>query len=248
MDCYQGSCYYVSWAEGQVFSMKDIEFGKLQARNMLKHLWTRPISNASVEFVQGGRSVEVQANRGVGVLIELLKTAFVRFSKVKNIDVLIGNLNTVWIAAVSNEARPCSFDKQIEDKPVMVIDDDCLTDKKFDLMLVAKVKSFDSMPNLGVVLKDEGFENVTIRYVGGFWVSTEFLDSHARDCFQKHEGLDTWFSAVQQWKTDFKVDERVLWIDVEGVPLVAWTNKTFIKIAKRWGDMLFSEDSEDNNL
>ncbi|GKE66540.1 RNA-directed DNA polymerase, eukaryota [Tanacetum coccineum] len=176
------------------------------------------------------------------------KFAFVRFSKVKNLEVLIGNLNTVWIAAVSNEARPCSIAKQVEDKPVMVIDDDCLTDKKFDFMLVAKVKSFDSMPNLGVVQKDEGFENVTIRYVGGLWVSMEFLDSHARDGFQKHEGLDTWFSVVQPWRSDVKVDERVLWIDVEGVPLVAWTNKTFIKIAKMWGDMLFSEDSEDNNL
>ncbi|GJU54407.1 reverse transcriptase domain-containing protein [Tanacetum coccineum] len=40
----------------------DIKFGKLQARNMLKHLWTRPISNASVKSAQGGRSVEVQAN------------------------------------------------------------------------------------------------------------------------------------------------------------------------------------------
>ncbi|GJV12070.1 RNA-directed DNA polymerase, eukaryota [Tanacetum coccineum] len=152
------------------------------------------------------------------------KFAIVRFPKVKNIEVKFPSSSTLscsFVAAVSNEARPCSFDKQIEDKPVMVIDDDCLTNKKFNIMLVAKVKSFDSMPN---------------------------LDSHARDYFQKHKGLDTWFSVVQQWKTDFKVDERVLWIDVEGVPLVAWTNKTFIKIAKRWGDMLFSEDSEDNNL
>ncbi|GJZ14721.1 nucleotide-binding alpha-beta plait domain-containing protein, partial [Tanacetum coccineum] len=155
------------------------------------------------------------------------KFDFVRFSKVKNLEVLIGNLNTVWIdkfklrfniarfqrgekfdgvkkgehkqhvrvnvpscftfsssfvAAGSNKARPCSFAKQVEDKPV---------------------KSFDSMPNLGVVLKDEGFKNVTIIYVGGFWVSVEFLDPHARDGFQKHEDR---------------------------------------------GDMLFSEDSEDNNL
>ncbi|GJZ14659.1 hypothetical protein Tco_0550336 [Tanacetum coccineum] len=49
--------------EGQVLFMKDIEFEKLQARNMLEHLWTRPISNASVEFVQVGASVEVRANR-----------------------------------------------------------------------------------------------------------------------------------------------------------------------------------------
>ncbi|GKD09459.1 hypothetical protein Tco_1189144 [Tanacetum coccineum] len=88
--------------------------------------------------------------------------------------------------AVSNEARPCSIAKQVEDEPVMVIDDDCLTDKKFDFMLVAKVKSFDSMPNIGVVQKDG-----------------------------RHEGLDTLFSVVQPWRSDVKVDERVLWIDVE---------------------------------
>lgn len=39
----------------------DIEFGKLQARDMLQHLWTGPISNASVDVVQGSRSVEVRA-------------------------------------------------------------------------------------------------------------------------------------------------------------------------------------------
>ncbi|KVI00773.1 hypothetical protein Ccrd_020974 [Cynara cardunculus var. scolymus] len=39
----------------------DVEFGKLQAKDMLQHLWTGPISNASVEVVQGGRSVEVRA-------------------------------------------------------------------------------------------------------------------------------------------------------------------------------------------
>jgi trehalose 6-phosphate synthase/phosphatase len=39
----------------------DIEFGRLQARDMLQHLWTGPISNASVDVVRGGRCVEVRA-------------------------------------------------------------------------------------------------------------------------------------------------------------------------------------------
>lgn len=39
----------------------DVEFGRLQARDMLQHLWTGPISNASVDVVQGSRSVEVRA-------------------------------------------------------------------------------------------------------------------------------------------------------------------------------------------
>ncbi|KAJ9690829.1 hypothetical protein PVL29_013134 [Vitis rotundifolia] len=43
------------------YKYADIEFGRLQARDMLQHLWTGPISNASVDVVQGGRSVEVRA-------------------------------------------------------------------------------------------------------------------------------------------------------------------------------------------
>jgi trehalose 6-phosphate synthase/phosphatase len=43
---------------------KDVEFGRLQARDMLQHLWTGPISNAAVDVVQGSQSVEV---RPVGV-------------------------------------------------------------------------------------------------------------------------------------------------------------------------------------
>ncbi|CAN4105707.1 unnamed protein product [Withania somnifera] len=39
----------------------DIEFGKLQSKDLLQHLWTGPISNANLEVVQGGRSVEVRA-------------------------------------------------------------------------------------------------------------------------------------------------------------------------------------------
>lgn len=39
----------------------DVEFGRLQAKDLLQHLWTGPISNASVDVVQGSRSVEVRA-------------------------------------------------------------------------------------------------------------------------------------------------------------------------------------------
>lgn len=46
------------------YKYADIEFGRVQARDMLQHLWTGPISNAAVDVVQGGRSVEV---RPVGV-------------------------------------------------------------------------------------------------------------------------------------------------------------------------------------
>lgn len=40
----------------------DVEFGRLQARDMLQHLSTGPISNASVDVIKGSRSVEVRAS------------------------------------------------------------------------------------------------------------------------------------------------------------------------------------------
>ncbi|RLM98473.1 alpha,alpha-trehalose-phosphate synthase [Panicum miliaceum] len=46
------------------YKYADVEFGRLQARDMLQHLWTGPISNAAVDVVQGSRSVEV---RSVGI-------------------------------------------------------------------------------------------------------------------------------------------------------------------------------------
>lgn len=46
------------------YKYADVEFGRVQARHMLQHLWTGPISNAAVDVVQGSRSVEV---RSVGV-------------------------------------------------------------------------------------------------------------------------------------------------------------------------------------
>lgn len=44
-----------------IIMVLDVEFGRIQARDMLQHLWTGPISNASVEVVQGSKSVEVRA-------------------------------------------------------------------------------------------------------------------------------------------------------------------------------------------
>ena len=46
------------------YKYADSEFGRLQARDLLQHLWTGPISNSPVDIVQGSKSVEV---RPVGV-------------------------------------------------------------------------------------------------------------------------------------------------------------------------------------
>ncbi|GJU29550.1 hypothetical protein Tco_1173139 [Tanacetum coccineum] len=125
------------------------------------------------------------------------------------------NYSRSYVAAVSKELPQKQVGQTFNDKPVMVIGEECFTDKNLDFTLVAKVNNFDSMPNLLVICKEEGFENLTIRYLGGFWVSLDFPDSH---------------------------------VDVESIPSVAWTHNTFKKIASKWGELLFVEDPNDNNM
>lgn len=42
------------------YKYADPEFGMIQARDLLQHLVTGPISNSPVDVVQGSRSVEVR--------------------------------------------------------------------------------------------------------------------------------------------------------------------------------------------
>nr|GEV64336.1 hypothetical protein [Tanacetum cinerariifolium] len=111
------------------------------------------------------------------------KIAFVRFIKGQKQHVRVSvsvasSFSRSFAAAVSNKERSHSVEKNTEDKSVMIIDDDCLIEKNFKITLVAKVKVFDSMPNLRIIFNDEGFKNLTNRYLGGLWDSIEFLDAH----------------------------------------------------------------------
>ncbi|GJX99835.1 hypothetical protein Tco_0356854 [Tanacetum coccineum] len=47
---------------------------------------------------------------------------------------------------------------------------------------------------------------------------------------------------------DFVSDERVVWVDIEGIPLYAWKRETFKKIGKKWGETVDIEDSSDSTF
>ncbi|GJZ95576.1 RNA-directed DNA polymerase, eukaryota [Tanacetum coccineum] len=45
---------------------------------------------------------------------------------------------------------------------------------------------------------------------------------------------------------DFVPRERIVWIDIEGVPLHAWSRPTFSKIGSRWGEVIELEDNKED--
>nr|GFA02679.1 nucleotide-binding alpha-beta plait domain-containing protein [Tanacetum cinerariifolium] len=117
------------------------------------------------------------------------------------------------------ESRPSSSYIQAAKalKPALVLDDSCTHEPDLALSLVGKLKEFGSLPNLNKILVEEGFPDITIRYLGGgLWVILQFSLKISKNNFMLHVGVNSWFSMIQQASNSFSVDERVVWIDVEG--------------------------------
>nr|GEX11281.1 RNA-directed DNA polymerase, eukaryota, nucleotide-binding alpha-beta plait domain protein [Tanacetum cinerariifolium] len=131
-------------------------------------------------------------------------------------------------------------------KPTLVLDDSCLVNMDLVNCVVSEVLQFSSINNLRVLLSNEGFHNAHIVYLGGLWVMTELKSSKSKLKFMQHVGVASWFRRLCNAQSDFAAKERIVWVDIQGVPLNAWSRSTFQKIASKWGEMVELEDGYDD--
>lgn len=132
-------------------------------------------------------------------------------------------------------------------EPAMVLDESCLNSKVFDFAWAGSVKEFQSLPNLSSICIREGFSDVVLKYLGGLWVLFQFKNQEAANSFYNHLGIRSWLSELVPWKDGVMITDRIVWLDVEGIPLFAWSDKTFEKIASRWGELMYVDDSNESN-
>ncbi|GJZ38058.1 putative RNA-directed DNA polymerase, eukaryota, reverse transcriptase zinc-binding domain protein, partial [Tanacetum coccineum] len=111
--------------------------------------------------------------------------------------------------------------------PSIILDHDICND--FPLALLGCYKDFRAIANARIMCRNEGFLDVGIKYLGGLWVLFEFQSLDAKLNFLKHEGVLSWFSSLKPWHDDFVVSECLIWLEIEGVPLRAWHNDTFME-------------------
>ncbi|GJT58235.1 RNA-directed DNA polymerase, eukaryota [Tanacetum coccineum] len=143
------------------------------------------------------------------------------------------------------KGNPNNFN-HISSSPAMVLDDECVVKRDLDNFVMGEVKDFSSINNLRVLLLNEGFQQVKLAYLGGLWVMIELASVKTKMRFMKHVGIASWFSQLCNAQLDFVSRERIVWIDIEGVPLHAWSRPTFTKIGSRWGEVLELEDSKED--
>ncbi|GJW30105.1 nucleotide-binding alpha-beta plait domain-containing protein [Tanacetum coccineum] len=168
---------------------------------------------------------------------------FVRFINVFNMERLVSKSYAhVLKTHNSFEALDC------ESAPSIVLDDDCLNSRDLSKTLLGRVKEFASLSNLKVVLKNEGFDEIKLQYMGELWVLLEFPSSKIKELFQENRGVGSWFSVLKQTSTEFVPEGRILWVEIEGVPFKLWSKNTFKKIASKWGEILDTEDQEEDGF
>ncbi|GJZ14905.1 RNA-directed DNA polymerase, eukaryota [Tanacetum coccineum] len=202
--------------------------------------------------------------------------AFVRFIKVDNVDRLVGNLCTLWIGRMHLHANVVRFERSplltsrpptnrapnsaptyasaakgilstpLSAVPALVLDDSCTVNHDLENNVMGEVKQFSSINNLPVLLSNEGFSNVRIVYLGGHWVMIELPSAKAKSKLMKHVGVASWFKSLSDAQSDFLPRDRIVWVDIEGVPMHAWSRNTFHKIGSKWGEVLDLEESRDD--
>ncbi|GJW88226.1 hypothetical protein Tco_0163566 [Tanacetum coccineum] len=64
--------------------------------------------------------------------------------------------------------------------------------------------------------------------------------------FLNHKGVTSWFSHLCDAQQDFVAHDRIVWVDIEGVLIHAWTRNTFLKIGSKWGEVMEVDDENDD--
>nr|GEX77070.1 RNA-directed DNA polymerase, eukaryota [Tanacetum cinerariifolium] len=129
------------------------------------------------------------------------------------------------------------------DSPSLVLDNSCVNNQDLSRHVMGKVKDISSIPNLCTLFTKEGFSETNLSYLGGLWVMIELVNESTRNKLLLHSGVKSWFHVIQLATHDFVTDERVVWVDIEVVPLNLWSRDTFLKIGKKWGESLDIEEN-----
>ncbi|GJV90311.1 RNA-directed DNA polymerase, eukaryota [Tanacetum coccineum] len=176
------------------------------------------------------------------------------------------NLHPNNVAAASNHSRgvdyvkghvqPGSFANIVSGHPpvgaygpsvsslsALVLDETCAIDRDLSNNFMGKVKDVSSISNLRALIMDEGFSVGNLIYLGGMWVMIECENVELKTKMMQHTGVKSWFQVIHNATLDFVSDERIVWVDIEGIPINVWSRETFKRIEKKWGDVMDIEDN-----
>nr|GEY59169.1 RNA-directed DNA polymerase, eukaryota, reverse transcriptase zinc-binding domain protein [Tanacetum cinerariifolium] len=79
-------------------------------------------------------------------------------------------------------------------------------------------------------------------------VLIKFSSVNSCEAFKSNESLNKLWTFIKVRSPSFVVDERVIWIEVSGLPLCAWGSSAFKKIANLFGKFNFFDDEVEDSM
>ncbi|GJX36621.1 RNA-directed DNA polymerase, eukaryota, nucleotide-binding alpha-beta plait domain protein [Tanacetum coccineum] len=135
-------------------------------------------------------------------------------------------VNGASIAKNKNSSFP------VFDLPALILDETWANDGDLSRHVMGRVKALNSIPNLKTIHTKNGFEETKLSYLGGLWVMIELNNVETKNDLLHHTGVKSWFHEHQDGTFDFVSNERIVWVDIEGILLSVWSHATFFKIVK----------------
>ncbi|GKD83161.1 RNA-directed DNA polymerase, eukaryota [Tanacetum coccineum] len=168
--------------------------------------------------------------------------SFVQPSKVKINSGPVKNSFASVLKSNDHKGPPSS-----DSSPAIVMDDSCIVDNDLSCSLMGKIKDINALSNIYVIFADEGFDNVNISYLGGFWILIEACSVASKEKMLNHKGLASWFSELCIADPSFVSEDRLVWISIEGLPFNTWNNNAYAKIISQWGTLSEVDTTPDSS-
>lgn len=111
---------------------------------------------------------------------------------------------------------------------------------------IGEVKNAEVLNDINHLLREGGFLNCAAKYLGGMRILVECLSTETLEMMliEGASSLSEWFEWIQPWDKSKELcrPPRLVWLNIEGVPLHVRNSKVFHDIAKEWGEVLEIED------
>ncbi|KAL4584515.1 hypothetical protein LXL04_009118 [Taraxacum kok-saghyz] len=112
------------------------------------------------------------------------------------------------------------------------------TDKS---VLVAEAKCYDTLCNFPSLVELEGYDVAEFKYLGGMLTMIKFKTDKAAEIFKANKCIwMKWFNWVDFMGKKLWRFERIAWLKIVGIPLLAWGESNFNLVASNFGKVLVS--------
>lgn len=150
----------------------------------------------------------------------------------------------VSVAQGENTSKETTQEK-VKTNLIHLDDSDLIKVDDISKVALVKMKNVDTISNLYHLCKNEGFVGLKILYVGGLWIWFQFNSEAACAAFKANASLKKLWTAVRTVSPSFKVDERMIWLEIHGLPLCAWGSNAYKKVANHFGRFMFFDSDFD---